>query len=109
MEYGGSKHYLGDEGRAYFASQNQMAAKEAAVTVWKFQPWTTRLLANTLTEAGFSVGRVDVLSHALFPRWEKIAGYLPTPVFNCLYWAISVFKSTRQLRAIAVKSPATDA
>jgi SAM-dependent methyltransferase len=39
MEYGASKHYLGDEGKAYFSSQNNLAEKEAVVTVWKFQPW----------------------------------------------------------------------
>jgi|LakMenEpi03Aug12_release.lakeMendotaPanAssembly.Ray.scaffolds.fasta_scaffold445436_2 SAM-dependent methyltransferase len=39
MNYGASEHYQGERGQAYFASQNQMAEKEAAVTVWKFQPW----------------------------------------------------------------------
>lgn len=39
MTYGASEHYQGERGQAYFASQNEMAEGEAAVTVWKFQPW----------------------------------------------------------------------
>jgi SAM-dependent methyltransferase len=39
MEYGSSNHYLGDRGKAYFASQNSLAQKEATVTSWKFRPW----------------------------------------------------------------------
>jgi len=39
MSYGASHHYQGERGQAYFASQNRMAEKEAAVTVWKFEAW----------------------------------------------------------------------
>lgn len=218
MTYGASDHYTEEKGKAYFASQNRLAAGEAKVTMWKFQPWvkstdrvldfgcaggwilrgldcaerigvelnpaahpfcrdngvkvyssleevterdfdvvishhclehvpypvealramrsllktggllvlvvpiddwrvekdftgtdidhhlhtwTPRLMANTLVEAGFNVQQVGVLTHALFPGWQKVGESLPAPVFNALCCMASVLKKRRQLRAVA--------
>lgn len=225
MTYGASEHYQGDRGKAYFASQNEMAEMEAAVTVWKFQPWikptdrvldfgcaggwilreldcaervgvelnpeahpvccqnsvtvyswlddvqessfdvaishhclehvpcpidalrklkgllkergrlilvvpiddwrvekdftgkdidhhlhtwTPRLLANTLTEAGFVIEKAEVLTHALFPKWEKVYGKVPSLLFDWLTWMTSSIKKRRQIRVVVNKPPMND-
>lgn len=218
MKYGASDHYTEAKGEVYFASQNRLAAEEAKVTTWKFQPWvkstdrvldfgcaggwilknldcaervgvelnpaahafcrengvkvyssldqvternfdviishhclehvpyplealrairgllkdggnlvlvvpiddwrvekdftgtdidhhlhtwTSRLMANTLREAGFAVRQVGVLTHALFPGWQKVTSVMPAPVFNKLCCLASVLKKRRQLQAVA--------
>jgi len=65
--------------------------------------WTPRLLANTLVEAGFTVERIDVLTYAWFPGWEKAMRVLPQCVFDAFCWLTSFIKRRRQLIALAAK------
>jgi len=67
------------------------------------QTWTPRLMANTLVEAGFKVERIDVLTHALFPKWNKIVHATPRFLFNGLCWLTSSLKRRRQLVAVGLK------
>lgn len=66
--------------------------------------WTPRLIANTLVEAGFRVESAEILTHALFPGWQKLRRILPRPVFDALCRLMAIVKKRRQLRAIARKS-----
>jgi SAM-dependent methyltransferase len=65
------------------------------------QTWTPPLLANTLTEAGFTPLSVTVLTHAWPIGWDRLSATLPPSLFDglCRTWAI-VFKR-RQLVAVA--------
>jgi len=65
--------------------------------------WTPRLLANTLVEAGFSVERIGVLTHAWFPGFEKVAGTLPVCLADFLCRLMSIATKRRQLLALARK------
>jgi SAM-dependent methyltransferase len=65
------------------------------------QTWTPRLMANSLVEAGYHVGKIEILTHALFPGWTQWQALLPRPVFEGLCWATSVLKKRRQLLALA--------
>lgn len=66
--------------------------------------WTPRLLANTLVEADFSVQRIDILTHAWFPGYERVAGKLPDSLVDPLCRLMSVVTKRRQLRALAMKT-----
>lgn len=65
--------------------------------------WTPRLLANTLSEAGFEIESVKVFSFAWPPGWPKLMKALPRFVFDTLCWLMAVVKKRRQLIAIARK------
>jgi 2-polyprenyl-3-methyl-5-hydroxy-6-metoxy-1,4-benzoquinol methylase len=65
--------------------------------------WTPRLLANTLTEAGFTVERIDVLTYAWPPGWQKLMRILPRPAFDAVCWLTATAKKRRQLVAVATK------
>ncbi len=81
---------------------------------WRMQPdfdasdidhhlytWTPRLLGNLLSEAGYKVQEISVLTHAWFPRWEHWIGRLPDGVFDAVCWAYSAWSRRRQLLAVA--------
>lgn len=66
--------------------------------------WTPRLIANTLSEAGFTCLEARILTHA-FPRfWRPLSRLLPGFLFDlaCRFWAIG--SKRRQLLAVARKS-----
>jgi SAM-dependent methyltransferase len=65
--------------------------------------WTPRLLANTMAEAGFSVERIDIITHAWPPGWAKLMKILPRPIFDSACRLTSVLKRRRQLFALATK------
>ncbi len=65
--------------------------------------WTPRLLANTLVEAGFKVDRIDVLTYAWPPGWQKLMKLLPGPLFDAICWLMATVKKRRQLVALATK------
>lgn len=66
--------------------------------------WTPRLLANTLVEAGYEIDKIEVLTHAWFPRWNVLFGKIPQFAFDtiCTFW--SILLKRRQLLAVARKS-----
>ena len=63
--------------------------------------WTPRLMANTLSEAGYQIQSVNVLTHAWFRYWDKVYGKIPHGVFYllCRFWGAS--RKFRQIVAIA--------
>jgi 2-polyprenyl-3-methyl-5-hydroxy-6-metoxy-1,4-benzoquinol methylase len=63
--------------------------------------WTPLLLGHLLSEAGYVVKDVSVLTHAWFPNWPRWIGRLPVGVFDGLCWAYAVYARERQLIAIA--------
>jgi SAM-dependent methyltransferase len=63
--------------------------------------WTPLLLGNLLSEAGYRVREVNVLTHAWFPNWPRWIGRLPTSVFDAVCWAYSIYSRRRQLVAVA--------
>lgn len=67
--------------------------------------WTPRLLGNLLSEAGYVVGDVSVLTHAWFPNWPRWIDRLPTGVFDAVCWAYSIYSRRRQLLAVAEAKP----
>ena len=66
--------------------------------------WTPRLLANTLTEAGFSIENVAVWTHAWPPGWSTLMKVLPRSVFDVFCLLTAAVKRRRQLIAIASNS-----
>jgi len=66
--------------------------------------WTPRLLANTLSEAGFLIQGIDVLSLAWPPGWQSLMKVLPSPAFDALCYLMAIWKRRRQLVAIAYKN-----
>ena len=67
------------------------------------QTWTSRLMANTLVEAGFAPLEIKILTHAWFPRWNQVYGRLPNILFDALCRAWSIKRKQRQLLAYAKK------
>jgi 2-polyprenyl-3-methyl-5-hydroxy-6-metoxy-1,4-benzoquinol methylase len=65
------------------------------------QTWTPLLMGHTLTEAGFKVDRIDVLTSAWPPRVAKLHAILPAWAFELACWAWAVLRRRRQLIAIA--------
>jgi SAM-dependent methyltransferase len=63
--------------------------------------WTPRLLGNLLSEAGFRVKEISVLTHAWFPRWERWIDRLPPGLLDAVCWAYSAWVRRRQLLAVA--------
>lgn len=70
--------------------------------------WTSRLLNNTLIEAGYRAVEIQMLTHAWFRGWHKVHGLLPSSVFDglCMIW--SVIRHKRQLVAVATKDTSVD-
>ena len=66
--------------------------------------WTPRLLGNLLTEAGFSVERIDIDRHA-WPPGIYYVSRLPTALFDivCRIW--SRVSLVAEIRAIATTPP----
>ncbi len=66
--------------------------------------WTPRLLANTLSEAGYQIQSVKVLTHAWFRYWDKFYGKIPDGLFHllCRFWG--AFRKFRQIVAVATNS-----
>jgi SAM-dependent methyltransferase len=67
--------------------------------------WTPLLLGNLLTEAGYEVKDISVLTHAWFPRWDRWVGRLPEAVFDAVCWLYSAYSRKRQLMAVAEPRP----
>lgn len=67
--------------------------------------WTPRLLGNLLSETGYRVDSVTVLTHAWFPNWPRWIGRLPVGVFDAWCWAYSIYSRRRQLVAVAYPTP----
>ena len=64
--------------------------------------WTPRLLANLLTEAGFTVESVDVVTYTLPGRFtEQLHDALPELMFNGVARGTALVRRRRQLVAIA--------
>lgn len=63
--------------------------------------WTPQLLGNLLSDAGFRLQSVRILTHA-WPPGFRILRHLPAPMFDalCIPWAI--LRRRRQLLAVAV-------
>jgi SAM-dependent methyltransferase len=63
--------------------------------------WTPLLLGNLLTEAGFSVERIRILTHAWPPGARLFAQAMPRWLFDgvCSVW--SVLMRQRQIHAVA--------
>lgn len=67
--------------------------------------WTPRLLGNILSEAGYVVHDITVLTHAWFPNWPRWIGRLPNGIFDAWCWAYSIYTRRRQLLAVAYPMP----
>ncbi len=67
--------------------------------------WTPPLLANTLSDAGYEVEFVKVLTHAWPWYWETLIKVLPMSVFDALCWVWATMRRRRQLIAVARKRP----
>lgn len=63
--------------------------------------WTPLLLGHTLTEAGFIVESVRVLTDAWPPKVATAYRILPKGAFAALCWTWSVLRNRRQLVAVA--------
>jgi SAM-dependent methyltransferase len=63
--------------------------------------WTPRLLGNLLSEAGYVVKDITILTHAWFPNWPRWIGRLPVWAFDAWCWAYSIYARRRQLVAVA--------
>lgn len=66
--------------------------------------WTPRLLANTLSEAGYQIESIKILTHAWCRPLTKFYEKIPNGLFHllCRFWAI--FRKARQIVAIASNS-----
>ncbi len=64
--------------------------------------WTPLLLSNLLTEAGFAVQAINVVTRA-WPPGVKLLRRLPLPLLEGLSWVWSVADRRRQLHAVAIK------
>lgn len=65
--------------------------------------WTPRLMANTISEAGYEIITVKILTHAWFRYWDRCYGKIPDPLFHliCRFW--SIFRKRRQVISVAQK------
>jgi 2-polyprenyl-3-methyl-5-hydroxy-6-metoxy-1,4-benzoquinol methylase len=63
--------------------------------------WTPRLLANTLSEAGFKVENIHILTHEWIPKYYFFYGKIPMCLFDALCRVWSFLRCRRQLVAIA--------
>ena len=65
--------------------------------------WNPQLLANLLSEAGFDVRSVEIVTYALPGRFsERLHGALPSRLFNAVARATAVLRRRRQLVAVAI-------
>lgn len=62
--------------------------------------WTPLLLRNLMTEAGFTVEKSDVVTHAWPPR-TQLFYRLPEPVFDLVARAWAVLRRRRQVMVVA--------
>jgi SAM-dependent methyltransferase len=69
--------------------------------------WTPLLLGHLLTEAGFEVEAVDVVSRA-WPPLLPLALRLPSRIFGAAAWLTSVIRRSREVSAIARRSDSAD-
>jgi SAM-dependent methyltransferase len=76
---------------------------DAADTNHHLYTWTPLLLRNLLTEVGFQVHQVKVITHA-WPPNAAVLSRLPSPVFDAMARVWSVLLRRRQLQAVAGKS-----
>lgn len=63
--------------------------------------WTPRLIANTLSEAGYTANCVKIRSHAWFPYWYVIAPRVPVFLFNILCNIHSFVSKRREMIVVA--------
>jgi SAM-dependent methyltransferase len=63
--------------------------------------WTPRLLGNTLTEGGFKVESIAILTSAWPPKYMALRRILPRPLFDFCCWLTAILRHRRQLLAIA--------
>jgi SAM-dependent methyltransferase len=63
--------------------------------------WTPLLLGNLLLEAGFSVERIELLTHAWPPGARWLARIAPRRVFDACCTGWSLLNRQRQIRAVA--------
>lgn len=62
--------------------------------------WTPLLLHNLLTEAGYAVQSVRVVTHAWPPKTPLLLRFLPRPVWDRLAWLSAVIRRSRQIEAV---------
>lgn len=64
--------------------------------------WTPLLMGHLLTEAGYTIERVDVLTHAWPPLiWAALDRWLPESAFDAICACVAVLTKRRQILAVA--------
>jgi SAM-dependent methyltransferase len=65
--------------------------------------WSPLLIGNLLAQAGFSVSRTWMLTHAWPPGWRALDRRLPRAAFDLVCRLYSVLRRQRQVMALAAK------
>ncbi len=67
------------------------------------QTWTVNLLGHTIAESGLKVEKINIITHAWFPKWDIFYHIIPEFLFDGICWFWAVARKRRQLIAIAEK------